>query len=217
MRIPIAAIAATMLLSTPTFADTYAPVPKLQGKKSGELKMRFVRYTGGTNGEMIVDVRNDGKVARTFEASGIYFVPKGDPEAAPQRLGAAGPFEIVSGKSRTAAEKLVVAPGQNKRLHLSVFCIDSHRSSPEAKHRFKIASTRMPKKLRRKISTGTSKAIRANKGDFKRAPAKAAIQSEVWRSRDEDWIKLQGERRMEKRRHKRRHHRVPRPDRTAIE
>ncbi len=213
MRFTIATVAAALLIplsasAHPGTPDSYVPVPTAGGKSSPDLKIRFVRYEGGTNGEMVVVVRNDGKSKRTFSAEGIYFVPEGDPESAPQRLGAAGPFEMVKGMARHEANKLALAPGQSKRLYLSVFCIDSHRSSPSTGQKFKIAAKRMPRKLRQKISSGAAKAIKANRGNYKAPKTKSAIQSSVWKNRDADWIELQGERKAEKRPRHRKH---PRP------
>ena len=91
-------------------------------------------------------------------------------------------------------------------MHLQVFCVDSHRSSPTASNTFKIARKRLPKKLRSKISSGTKMHLRKNKGDMKRA--KSAIQSHVWESRDSDWIPL------EVNAHKRRHPGSKNDDRT---
>ena len=170
-------------------------LPVLEGKKN-DLTIQFVRYTGGTNGEMIVKIANRGKKIEQFDATGIYFVPEGDPEKAPQRLGAAGPFKVKKGNKLEAAESLALKPGESRELHLQVFCIDSHRSSPSASHRFGIAAKRMPKKLRETIKAGAADAIKAEKGSVSKA--KGRIQSHVWKSRDSKWIKLQGERKLEK-------------------
>ncbi|MFT7621514.1 MAG: hypothetical protein ACI9WU_000677, partial [Myxococcota bacterium] len=69
---------------------SYADLPS-DGAQS-PVKLRIVKYTGSTNGGMIVEVRNTGSSAAEFTADGLFFVPKGDAESAPQRLGAAGPF-----------------------------------------------------------------------------------------------------------------------------
>ena len=70
----------------------FGPMP-MEGNKKSSLKMRVVTYQGGTNGKMMVEVKNTTQAEESFHAKGLYFVPKGDPEKAPQRLGAAGPFE----------------------------------------------------------------------------------------------------------------------------
>lgn len=179
----------------PTKAARAVKVPALDGKKN-HLTMQFVRYTGGTNGEMVVTVANRGKRVESFDATGMYFVPDGDPEKAPQRLGAAGPFRVKDGEGWKQSEKLTLAPGEQKTLHLQVFCIDSHRSSPQASHTFGIAAKRMPKKLRHKIKAGTKDILQKNRGSV--AKSKSAIQSHVWKSRDSKWIELEGERANEK-------------------
>ena len=58
----------------------------------------------------------------------------------------------------------------------------------------------MPKELASKISTSTDAVVREEAAKGTPAPrkaAKAAIQSEVWKSRDEKWQKLDGEGRQE--------------------
>lgn len=186
------------LLSVSTVAEAgrgHSALPALGGKSPG-LTMKVLRYTGGTNGKMEVEVRNPGAQAVVFDPQGLYFVPQGDPENAPQRLGAAGPFEVSMGGQWRPQEKLRVAPGRSVKVQLQVFCIDSHRSSPSALHQFAMAKERLPKNLRQKIVTGTQEELRKSGG---RMPAaKSAIQSRIWRSRDTKWIKLEGERRQEK-------------------
>ncbi len=81
----------------PALADKFVPLPDVGDK--AELQIRVVRYDGSTNGKMVVDVRNNGKTRTRFVAEGIYFIPAGDPEKAPQRLGAAGPFTVVGHKA----------------------------------------------------------------------------------------------------------------------
>jgi len=180
-------------------ARSFVKVPKLDGR-SPHLEMRFVRYRGSTNGRMIVDVRNRGKRAQRFTAKGIYFVPQGDPDKAPQRLGAAGPFELLKNGKRLRKSALVIAPAQKVRLHLHVYCIDSHRSSPSSRNRFKIAKKRMPKRLRNAIEAGAQRIMRKAK---RPAAAKGAVQSHVWSARNKKWIKLEGERKNERVRSKR--------------
>jgi hypothetical protein len=195
MRIKLLLAAVLMLSANMAAAKNFVALPALDAGGS-DLKIRFVRYTGGTNGEMVVDIKNGTRKAQSFNAEGLFFVPDGDPEKAPQRLGAAGPFRAQAGKAWKESEKIQVAAGQTRRVHLQVFCIDSHRSSPSASHTFSIAKKRLPKKLRQKIVTGTKGLIKNHKGDTKKA--KSAIQNHVWKSRDADWIELQGERAVEK-------------------
>jgi hypothetical protein len=143
----------------------------------------------------VVDVRNKGKRAATFDAKGLYFVPRGDPERAPQRLGAAGPFEQEQQGSWERKEKVKVKPGQAMRLKLQVFCLDSHRSSPGSAQGFSVARKRLPKNLRKKISGGAQGIL---KGAADVPSANSAIQGHVWKTRNKKWIKLEGERKSEK-------------------
>ena len=56
----------------------------------------------------------------------------------------------------------------------------------------------MPKELRAKIEFGTNSILKARKAPSARA-AKGAVQSHVWKTRDKNWVPLQGERANEKR------------------
>jgi hypothetical protein len=177
-------------------AQTLQRVPAIDGKAQ-PLSMRVVAYDGSTNGRMVVEVVNNGQRAETFIADGIYFVPNGNPEKAPQRLGAAGPIIIVEdGAEKTYLEGIQIPPGGKQTVRLEVFCIDSHRSSPSSETKFGFAADRLPKELRQKITHGAQQIIRENAGDV--AKAKPAIQSHMWKTRDADWIKLEGERKQEK-------------------
>jgi hypothetical protein len=176
-------------------ADGYGPLPTLDGSRS-PLQMQIVGYRGGTNGEMVVKVRNPTAQPEIFTAHGLYFVPEGDPERAPQRLGAAGPFVVLSGGEWKPAKELPIPPLGEAELRLQVFCIDSHRASPSPANAFRLGSKRLPKTLRNEIEGKASGAIMRARGDYK--AAKSAIQSEVWGARDKKWIELDGERRNEK-------------------
>jgi hypothetical protein len=187
----------TALLIGSAFADAKppTPLPALEGAR-GNLAVRIIRYTGGVNGEMVVEVQNHGSKAEVFSAQGLYFVPDGDPDKAPQRLGAAGPFQIEGQGQPRVLEKLPLAPKAKAQVRLQVFCIDSHRGSPTAQHSFHLGKERLPKQLRNEIDTKAKAALSQHGG---RMPAaKAAIQSEVWQARDKKWIKLDGERKQEK-------------------
>lgn len=184
-------------LPVSTQANSFVRVPQLDGKDTG-LKMRVIKYTGGTNGKMVVDINNPSKSKKRFQSKGVYFVPETDPEKAPQRVGAAGPFEVTGEKE--PKESLEIQPGDTKRITLQVFCIDSHRSSPGANAKFRVAEKRMPKALRDKIGSRTDKVMkRYGSKSLSTASAKSSAQQEVWRSRDEAWLKLEGERKQEKR------------------
>ncbi len=89
-RILVVAFLFAFVGTTPAIADDFVAMP--EAKASAEnLKIRVVKYDGNTNGEMVVEVKNTGRTTATFNSDGLFFVPKGDPEKAPQRLGAAGP------------------------------------------------------------------------------------------------------------------------------
>jgi len=190
----LSALALVIVLVGTSGADkqTFITVP---GAGQKGLQMRTVKYNGGTNGRMVIEVRNRGKSTASFGAAGLYFVPGGDPEKAPQRLGAAGPFEMVTADGTTgeAVQSLSIEPGKSVALELHVFCIDSHRSSPNSSTPFTVANKRMPKKLRSTIQKGATKILKRHKN--KVAPKAASeIQSHVWKTRNADWVRLQGER-----------------------
>jgi hypothetical protein len=195
-RLALLTVTLSLWLAGSAQAQTLKRVPSLDGK-SQALNMRVLAYDGSTNGRMVVEVVNTGQRAETFIADGIYFVPGGNPEVAPQRLGAAGPIIIVEdGVERTYLQGVTIPPGSKQTLRLEVFCIDSHRSSPSSDTKFGFAAERLPRELRHKITHGAQQIIRENQGDVARA--KSAIQSHMWQTRDADWIKLEGERKQEK-------------------
>jgi hypothetical protein len=168
----------------------FRPVPGAQ-----QLEIRATTYDGSTNGVLVVELRNKGKTAQKFAATGLYFVPEGDPDQAPQRLGAVGPMQITAGDAKETSE-LVIAAGATVEVKLDVFCIDSHRSSPSPRNVFNVGVSRMPKELAATIEGRADNAVRAKRASGDRAPrpaAKSDIQSEVWKSRDAKWIKLDGE------------------------
>ena len=195
MHRTIAISAALALVPSLAAARPYTAVPELDGRKN-TLKIRFVEYTGGSSGRMVVDVRNGGAKSERFAAKGLFFVPEGDPDKAPQRLGAAGPFEVTGDDDNSDPKNSVwLPPGATRRLKLQVFCLDSHRSSPGASQRFRIAAKRLPKTLRNQIEDGAQGFVREHKG---KSSANGAIQSHVWKTRNKKWIKLEGERAFEK-------------------
>jgi hypothetical protein len=195
-RLALLTVTLSLWLPGSARAQTLKRVPSIDGKAQA-LTMRVVAYDGSTNGRMVVEVVNNGKQAETFIADGIYFVPNGNPEAAPQRLGAAGPIILIEdGVEKTYLEGVTIPPGSKQTVRLEVFCIDSHRSSPSSDTKFGFAAERLPRELRQKITHGAQQIIRENQGDVARA--KPAIQSHTWKTRDADWIKLEGERKQEK-------------------
>jgi hypothetical protein len=195
-RLALVTLTLSLWLAGSAQAQTLKRVPAIDGK-SQPLTMRVVAYDGSTNGRMVVEVANSGQRAETFIADGIYFVPNGNPEKAPQRLGAAGPIIIVEdGVEKTYLDGIQIPPGSKQTVRLEVFCIDSHRASPGSDTSFGFAAERLPSELRQKITHGAKQIIRENKGDV--AKAKPAIQSHMWQTRDADWIQLEGERKQEK-------------------
>src|SRR5262249_13202214 len=70
--------------------------PTFRAVPDAKLDVRAVQYDGSTNGKLVVQVKNNGKSAQKFSAQGLYFVPEGNPDSAPQRLGAVGPMQVVA-------------------------------------------------------------------------------------------------------------------------
>ena len=197
--LPLLLLAATLPASAARAASPdFVPIPGPTAEApASKVKLRVLGYTGSTNGEMIVEVLNDSPAAQDFDPSGLYFVPKGDPEVAPQRLGATGPFEVAEGEGWKDSKALKLAAGQRQKVKLQVFCIDSHRPSPSTSTPFAMAGDRMPKELRAEVETGTQAILKAHKvGNAKHA--KSEVQSHMWKTRDKKWIKLSGERKNEK-------------------
>jgi hypothetical protein len=176
-------------LAQPVRHDT-----KFHAVPDTKLQIRAVQYDGAVNGTLDVEIKNADKVAHSFVATGLYFVPEGDPDTAPQRLGAVGPMRIDGAQERT---QLDVPPGKTVTVALDVFCIDSHRGSPSPANAFDVGRTRMPAELSHTIESNAQIAVDAAAKKDPAAPprpaATSAIQSEVWRARDAKWTKLDGE------------------------
>ncbi|MFZ5444448.1 MAG: hypothetical protein ACOZQL_30935 [Myxococcota bacterium] len=172
------------------FAGTFEPVPAEPNGKPSGLQLRVVKYDGSTNGAITVEVTNPTGAAAEFAPQGLFFVPDVDPDKAPQRLGAVGSMLRKGQASRT--EKLLVGAGQTEQLTLDVYCIDSHRPSPGPATPFRVGKERMPRELSQSIDANT-KAATKGAGGVHAAPAKPMVQSEVWKTRDSKWIKLDGE------------------------
>jgi hypothetical protein len=185
-----------VLLCAPAFARAgggFAPIPPEQthGQKTG-LEIRVVGYDGSVNGEIAVDVRNPGQRPVEFAARGLYFVPNGNPDEAPQRLGAVGPFRVQTADGWQPRERLTIAAGATQHLKLDVYCIDSHRGSPSSATSFRMGKDRIPKPLVEAIERDTRK--EAEKlGGVSDPRAKGAVQSQIWKDRDAKWIELDGE------------------------
>lgn len=167
---------------------------KFRAVPDAKLELRAVQYDGSTNGRLHVQIRNPAKTAHKFSAQGLYFVPEGDPNSAPQRLGAVGPMQIANDGKEVS--ELEIAPGATVDVVLDVFCIDSHRASPSPQNKFSVGVKRMPKELVQTIEKRADTAVDAARADGQAAPrpaAKSSIQGEVWRSRDSKWVELDGE------------------------
>ena len=185
-----------LALAAPARAETpFSPVPALEGKKT-TLQIRQLDFSGGASGHITVEVRNPAKQPQAFEAKGIYFVPHGDAQSAPQREGAVGPFEVKEGQGWRRAEHLMIQPGKTVVLKLQTFCLDSHRGAPGKGQGYGVARERLPKDLINQNETAAKRAIKAKAG--KVDEAQGDIQSNVWSNRNMMWIQLEGERKDEK-------------------
>lgn len=217
-RLVMVAITTALLLGLSTMAQArsgYKRLPALGGK-GRTLRIKIIGYKGG---KMHVKVRNVGTKRATFKADGLYFVPDGNAERAPQRMGAAGPMEVsVAGAWKRKMAHGIGAKG-TATFRLDVFCLDSHRASPSDGQAFSVARKRLPKALRRKIVQGSNRIYRKARR-YKRPSPRGAIQGYIWKVRNKRWIKLQGERRNEKsrriRRPLRRYRRYPQRIRNRI-
>ena len=173
-------------------ATGFDKLPGEQGKTS-PLLMRIVQYEGSTNGAITVEVKNPTGQSQEFSAKGIYFVPTGNANEAPQRLGAVGPFQLQSGNGPSQRmDRTTIAPGTTARMTLDVYCIDSHRASPSSSTSFRVAKERAPKPLVQSIDDDATRAA-AEYGGVSAPAAKGTVQSEVWKNRNKKWIKLEGE------------------------
>lgn len=183
-------VAAVLLVSLSASAKAaFQPLPpeKGGGDPSG-LEALVVGYDGSTNGQMMVDVRNPTGAPIEFAAAGLYFVPVGNPDQSPQRLGAVGPYQV----NKKTQERLAIPAGTTVRAHLDVYCIDSHRPSPSSSTPFRISRDRLPARITQSIDVEARKAT-ASMGGLAAPAAKGTIQGTVWKTRDEKWIKLDGE------------------------
>ena len=182
--------ASALLVSLSSFAATaFVPVPaETPGEAPNGLEAKIVGYNGSTNGRMTIDVRNPTAAPLEFAAAGLYFVPTGDPDSSPQRLGAVGPYQV--GTKRE--ERLKIPAGATVRAELDVYCIDSHRSSPSSSTPFHLSGDRVPRTITQNIDREAKAATQAT-GGMSAPASKSAVQSTVWKYRNEKWIKLSGE------------------------
>jgi hypothetical protein len=175
-------VVAAVTVAAPAFADERFHA--LPGK--GDLQLRVVEYDGAVHGALTVEIRNRGDRAERFTAKGLYFVPDGDPDAAPQRLGAVGPL-VIDGAQK---DKIEVPARGKVEVTLEVFCVDDHREAPTSETPFTVARHRMPADLATRIDERAAKPA-----------AKARLdeaQSDVWEERDAKWMPLDGDGAQEK-------------------
>lgn len=184
------ALVVCLLSALSSFAATFDPVPAEPNTPRSGLELQVLQYDGATNGTITVQVKNPTRAAQDFSPRGLFFVPDVDPDHAPQRLGAVGSLLQKGATART--DTLHLAAGQSATLMLDVFCIDSHRPSPSSATPFRVGKERMPRQLSQSIDTNT-KAATTTLGGVNAAPAKSAVQQEVWNARNQKWIKLDGE------------------------
>ena len=180
-----------LLHLSPAAATGFEKLPGEQGKTS-PLLMRIIQYQGSTNGAITVEVKNPTNAPQVFTAKGIYFVPTGNANEAPQRLGAVGPFQIQSNGPSQRLDRTTIAAGATERLTLDVYCIDSHRASPSSSTSFRVAKDRVPDSLVKSIDADAGRAA-AEYGGVSSPKAKGSVQTEVWKNRDQKWIPLDGE------------------------
>jgi hypothetical protein len=191
----LSSVLGILLAASPALADhhKFAPIPPDQtGGKASGMELRIVKYDGATNGVLQVEVKNTRAQSTQFSAKGLYFVPAGNPNEAPQRLGAVGPFSLKTDQGWQRRDTASIPPGGVAELKLDVYCIDSHRSSPSSSTGFRIAKDRVPKRVAEDILEGAAEAA-APLGGVSSPRAKGAVQSQVWKHRDDNWIELDGE------------------------
>ena len=186
LAIVLVSFVASVARAEPT---KFKPVP------DSSLQIRATAYDGSVSGTLKVQIKNPAKTSQTFTATGLYFVPQGDPDTAPQRLGAVGPMQLATDSKKEQAS-IEVPAGATVEVALDVFCIDSQRGAPGPKNVFDVGATRMPKQLSQQIEHSADEAVSAARKSGEKRPrqaAKSAIQSGVWKSRDDKWIELDGE------------------------
>lgn len=184
-------VAATLCVALSAVAKpgtVYAVPAEKPGDAPPGLTATILGYEGGTNGVITVEVKNPTKAPIAFAAQGLYFVPQGDPDHSPQRLGAVGSYDV-NGKRE---ERLTLAPGATVKAKLDVYCIDSHRPSPTSTTPFALAKDRVPVDITRAIHRDAEDASKGY-GGMSAPAAKSAVQQQVWKNRDRKWVPLQGE------------------------
>jgi hypothetical protein len=202
MRIHLLTTITSLLFAFPVIAKpAFTPIPADQtGGKTTGLEMRIVRYDGAVNGVLEVEVKNPRQEPVEFSAKGLYFVPQGNPDEAPQRVGAVGPFNLQTEQGWQRRDNVTLAPGSVVRVKLDVYCIDSHRGSPSSSTSFRLAKDRVPKRVYDAIDHDAQGAA-AGLGGVSSPKAKSAVQSQVWKNRDKKWVELDGEGKQEATKH----------------
>ena len=185
-------LACGLAASSPAAADSFRSLPAEKAGQSTPLELKVVQYDGNSNGLITVDVKNPTGKPQEFSAKGLYFVPAGNADQAPQRVGAVGPFQVQRPQGPERRDHLTIAPGATERLTLDVYCIDSHRGSPSSSTGFRMAKERVPQKLSDDIARDAHQAAQGL-GGVAAPEAKSAVQSQVWKNRDKKWLKLEGE------------------------
>jgi len=194
MRIHLLTTVSSLLFAFPFIAKpAFTPIPADQtgGKPTG-LELRIVRYDGAVNGVLEVEVKNPRQEPIEFSAKGLYFVPQGNADEAPQRVGAVGPVNVKTQQGWQRRDNVTIQPGEILQARLDVYCIDSHRGSPSSSTNFRLAKDRVPKRVYDAIDRDATKAA-SGLGGVSSPKAKSAVQSQVWKNRDEKWIELDGE------------------------
>jgi hypothetical protein len=194
MRIHLLTTVTSLLFAFPVIAKpTFTPIPADQtGGKTTGLELRIVRYDGAVNGVLEVEVKNPRQEPVEFSAKGLYFVPQGSADEAPQRVGAVGPINVKTQQGWLRRDNVTIQPGEIIQAKLDVYCIDSHRGSPSSSTSFRLAKDRVPKRVYDAIDRDAAKAA-SGLGGVSSPKAKSAVQSQVWKNRDEKWIELDGE------------------------
>lgn len=170
--------------------EAFAPIPR-RGGASSRLRMRILKYS---NGKMEIQVCNPTSAVVVFSPKGLYFVPAGDPRRAPQRMGAAGPFErYMSGRWTAASGTTEIAPYDRARLRLQVFCLDRSRRWPSDGYSFRVAAKRLPKDLANPIDSGVRRIMKGRRSFRKAGKEKGAVQRHIWKTRAENPYQLEGE------------------------
>ena len=176
-------------LKTPIPGASPAPVKITPGRAG--LRLRILGYHGR---QMTIEVYNAGDRAQVFRTKGLYFVPLASGNNRPQRMGAAGPYEIWRfGAWQAAKGPTSVQPGTRMKTRLQVFCLDKGRRWPSNGQAFRLANGRLPQRLTQHIDSGVRRIVRHRSSYRGRPRMKRAVQRHIWRVRDAFVSPLDGE------------------------